>query len=148
MSISNILSNITNTINKYCIGLTLTQPNYEKKIFDLESQNYVSIIEPNHDKQNILENNLKYIYKDNFDLDKYLVVGSGFDRTNGIEWKRTSIYSDYEVYYKGYHKIPYWQIERILFSNEIMKNFEFENILKTYIDCGKNFELTLAYLKL
>ncbi len=146
MSFVNIFNNITNTINKYCIDLYGTSPD-NIKIFDLESQNYIDIIESNSDTIIIFENIPKCRKTVDVDIYKYLITGCGFDRINGLEWKRTSVSSDYEVKYRGYHKIPFTQIEQILFTNDIIKNYQFESILKMYIDCGKNYELTITCLQ-
>ena len=110
MSIINIFNNITNTINKYCIDLY--GPTYENvKIFDLESQKYIDIIETKTDTIIVFENISKSFETTNTNIYKYLVTGCGFYRVNGLEWKRTSVRSDYEVKYRGFHIIPYAQIK-------------------------------------
>ncbi len=147
MSFVNIFNNITTTINKYCIDSYKQNHNNNVKILDLESQKYIDIIETDSDTIIIFENIPKCRKTADVDIYKYLITGCGFDRVNGLEWKRTSVYSDYEVLYRGYHKIPFTHIEQILFTNNIIKNFQFESILKMYIDCGKNYELTLTYLE-
>jgi len=97
----------------------------------------------------IVDNSFEYTETANNDLYENLIIGQGFDRVNDLEWKRTSKYSDYEILYKGnLYKIPYNSIEKILFTTENIKKIDFESILKLYIDCGKNFELTMIHLRL
>lgn len=129
--------NVTNIFSKLYINIG----DYYANIMG-GSNNYV--IEKYYDVDNNKNNN-----SFNDIIPKHLIIGYGIDRTIGLEWKRTSIDDDYKVLYKGSHLIPFEHIKQIFERiGYYIKNIEFENILKLYIDCGKNLDLTITYLKL
>jgi hypothetical protein len=135
--------NFYKTVNNYCLDYCNQNNDNTEKIFDIESQTYTENIKSKKDTIIIFQNYQEYTQNNNNNnTNKYSIIGSGYDRIYGLEWNRINIYSDYNVYYKGFHIIPYMKIEQLL-SNKIIKNYQFENVLKMYIDCEKNYELTL-----
>lgn len=155
MNISHIYSKLHNTICNYYANIYKTNNYIVEKYFDLESQKNIDIIiEPNvklstysceyidDNKSDNKSGNLPNCF-----MPEFIILGHGFDRINGLEWKRTSINNDYMVSYKGLHLIPFEQIKKIYSRIEHHRYIDFEKILKLYIDCGKNLDLTIVYLK-
>jgi hypothetical protein len=130
--------------------------------YDIENQNKQNISENNLKKRKIKFNDtVEYIgltdsYENYNTYNKHseiilmnAYIGCGIDKTNGLEWKRISDYSDFEIIYnKNTYRISYRQIEKILYANENYKKYSLENVLKMYIDCGKNSESTITHLEL
>lgn len=152
MNVSNFYSKLYSSIGNYCTNLGKTNDYVVEKHFDIESQKNIDIIVKSCDK--LLTNSCEYVDNNksdnttNYLMPEYLILGGGFDRINGLEWKRTSINNDYMVLYKGTHLIPFEQIKKIYNKIEYKKSIDFEKILKLYIDCGKNLDLTITYLEL
>ena len=152
MNVSNFYSKLYSSIGNYCTNLGKTNDYVVEKHFDIESQKNIDIIVKSCDK--LLTNSCEYVDNNksdnttNYLMPEYLILGGGFDRINGLEWKRTSINNDYMVSYKGTHLIPFEQIKKIYNKIEYKKSIDFEKILKLYIDCGKNLNLTITYLEL
>ena len=141
------LINFYKTVNNYCLDCCNQNNDNTEIIFDIESQTYAENIKSQKDTIIKFQNYQEYIQNNNNNTNKFLIIGSGYDRIYGLEWNRINIYSDYNVYYKGFHIISYVEIEQLL-SNEIIKNYQFESMLKMYIDCEKNYELTLINFRL
>ena len=127
--------NFYKTVNNYYLDYCNKNNDNTEKIFDIESQTYTENIKSQKDTIIIFQNYPEYTQNNNNNnTNKFSIIGSGYDRIYGLEWNRINIYSDYNVYYKGFHIIPYKKIEQLL-SNKIIKNYQFENVLKMYIDC-------------
>jgi hypothetical protein len=162
MNVLNIYSKLYSSIGNYCTNLGKTNDYVVEKHFDIESQKNIDIVIKSIDKlstdklstdklsTNLCEyvDNNKSYNMTNYLMPEYLILGYGFDRTNGLEWKRISINNDYIVSYKGSHLIPFEQIKKIYNKIEYIDCIDFEKILKLYIDCGKNLDITLTYLEL
>ena len=158
MNVSSIYTKLYSTVGNYCANIIGETNDYVvEKHFDIESQKNVDIIVKSTDKlstDKLSTNSCEYVENNksdnmtNYLMPEYLILGSGFDRINGLEWKRTSMNDDYIVLYKGSHLITFEQIKQLY--NKIKHNecIYFEKILKLYIDCGKNLDLTLTYLEL
>lgn len=153
MNVFDIYYKLYSTIGNYCVNIIdRTNDCNIEKYFDVENQKNVDIvINPSY---KLLTNSCEYVDNNKCDntidglIPECLILGGGFDRTIGLEWKRTSVNEDYKVSYKGLHLIPFEQIEKIYCKIEHNKSINFENILKLYIDCGKNLDLTITYLEL
>ena len=171
MNVSSIYSKLY-SIGNYCINLSKNNDHVVEKHFDIESQKNIDIVIKPIDKlltdklltdklltdklltdklsTNSCEcvDNNKSDNMSNYLMTEYLILGGGFDRINGLEWKRTSINDDYMVSYKGSHLISFEQIKKIYSKIEHKRSTDLEKILKLYIDCGKNLDLTIIYLEL
>jgi len=153
MNVSSIYSKLYGTISTYCTNIIGETNNYiVEKHFDIESQKNVDIVVNLETK--LLTNSYEYVDNNNYGnvidvpMPEYLILGGGFDKINGFEWKRTSINDDYIVLYKGSHLIPFEQIKQLYNKIKHKECIYFEKILKLYIDCGKNLDLTLTYFEL
>lgn len=151
MNILNFYSKLYSSIGNYFADLDKTNDYVVEKHFDIESQKNADIIVKSDNK--LLTNSCEYFdnktdIMSNYLMPKYLIIGCGFDRINGLEWKRTSNNNDYIVSYKGSHLIQFEQIKKIYIKIKYKKSIDFEKILKLYIDCGKNLDLTIIYLEL
>ena len=154
MNISDIYTKLYNNIGNYYTDIIGESNDYIiEKYFDIESQKYFNIIKSRnklstYSFESVDNNNSSDICMINDLMPKYLILGSGFDRINSLEWKRTSMKNDYMVLYKVSHYILFEEIKKIHDKIECKENIDFEKILKLYIDCGKKLDLTLTYLEL
>lgn len=154
MNVTNIYSKLYINIGNYYTNIMGgTTGSVIEKYYDVENQKNIDIIV--NLPGELLTNSCEFVNKDNCGnivndiMPKHFILGYGIDRTIGLEWKRVSINDDYIVSYKGMHLIPFEQIKQIFERIGCnIKNTEFENILKLYIDCGKNLDLTITYLEL
>jgi hypothetical protein len=154
MNVINIYSKLYIDIGNYFANIMGETNNYIiEKYYDVENQKNVDIVINLHG--GLLTNSCECVDNNkcnnsfNDIIPKHLIIGYGIDRKIGLEWKRVSINDDYKVFYKGLHLIPFEQIKQIFERIGCnIKNTEFENILKLYIDCGKNLNLTITYLEL
>jgi len=154
MNVTNIYSKLHINIGNYYTNIIGGANNHViEKYYDVENQKNIDIVV--NSQNTLLTNSCEYVDNKKCDnaiddiMPKHLILGYGIDRTIGLEWKRTSIDEDYKVLYKGSHLIPLEHIKQIFERIGCnIKNTEFENILKLYIDCGKNLDLTITYLEL
>ena len=102
----------------------------------------VNAFDFNNLKTNIIsDNNSEHNYKNN----KILPIGNGHYEKDFLIWKRSTIYSNYEISYKGKkYCVNYKELEKIY--SRIDFDFDFESVVKLYLDNNMDLNTTITQL--
>lgn len=158
MNINDLFFKLNNTITNNGI---YNNNKILDKHYDIESQSYIDIesqlyIEDDNELKPNTELTIQYTHNNDelkpnteitinciYNNNEHSIIGSGVDKDNGLEWKRISKKSNYDVFYNGRHNVSYIDVDKILCKYSDTNNYDLEKILKLYIDNNKNCELTL-----
>lgn len=138
--------------------------NANNKIYvDIESQyiirtnNYAEMNKKSHFNKIYFKSGFKHEVKTRFtnvfiddSMDEInsnnLIMGSGYDGYNSMEWTRETIEDDYKVLYKGKkYTISYLDVIEIM-NRTNNKACSIDKILKIYIENNFNINLTIIQL--